>query len=460
MNVRSRIRQLCAAAVCVTAALLTTAVVSSSTLRAQTPPATEQSATPKPPAPGVNASVDSLRAIRGASLRVSLFTYGAGELVWEKFGHDAIGIRDTVTGRDVAYNWGIFDFQSPNFLVNFLTGETNYWMAPYNTADYNQLEYVDQNRSVRVQSLAMTSVEKAALLDFVIWNSQEANKFYRYDYYQDNCATRVRDALNWVLSGRLKAAMDTMQTTYTWRSETERSTAADPLVYPGIELALGRNADNYLTAWQASFMPERLADAAAGIILTSADGQRYNLVSNDSLSFKSTRVPVPIDAPDRTIMATLFGLTIAGVIALLADSRIAALRGLLVFISALWYLVGGVLGTALLIAGTATKHVPYMGSNTTLWQIHPLLLFAALFIPAAFSRREATQSSRILAGLIALFSVFGLLLQVVPGYRQHSGVVLAVMVPIHLVLAFALLRLPVGVPRRRASGTAAMSRAA
>ena len=417
--------------------------------------------TPPPPAPGENAALDSTRAIRGERLQVSLLTYGSTNVVWERFGHDALAIRDTVTGQDYAYNWGMFDFNSPNFKTRFLTGETNYSMAPYPTGPYNQDNYIAENRSIRVQRLALTAVERGALLDFVIWNSQEANKYYRYDYYQDNCATRVRDAIDRVLKGRLKAALDTSKTTLTWRSETERVTASDFLVYPGIELALGRNADNALTPWQASFMPERLADALNTVILKNDAGQRYRLSATDSVIFASTRVPMPIDPPDRLVMAALLGLTLAGIVALLADSRFAVLRGLLVAFATLWYLLGGILGTALLLAGTATKHEPYMGANTTLWQIHPLLLFAALFVPIALYRRQTTQIPRILVSIIALFAMFGLLLQFVPMFSQSSGVVLAVTVPVHIALAVALLRTTaVNPPRRRAAAAAAISRAA
>ncbi|MEO7361618.1 MAG: DUF4105 domain-containing protein [Gemmatimonadaceae bacterium] len=411
--------------------------------------------TPPPPPPGDNAALDSARAIRGERLQISLLTYGPTNLVWERFGHDALAIRDTVTGQDYAYNWGMFDFNSPNFLTRFLTGDTHYSMAPYPTGAYNQDNYVAENRSIRVQRLALTAVERGALLEFVIWNSQEANKYYRYDYYQDNCATRVRDAIDRVLKGRLQAALDTNKTSLTWRSETERVTASDFFVYPGIELALGRNADNALTPWQASFMPERLAHALNTVVLTNEAGQRYRLTATDSVIYASTRVPMPTDPPDRLAMAALLGLTIAGIVALLADSRFALLRGLLVAFATLWYLVGGILGTALLLAGTATKHAPYMGANTTLWQIHPLLLFAALFVPVALYRRETTQIPRILVSIIALFAVFGLLLQFVPMFSQSSGVVLAVTVPVHIALAVALLRTTVvNPPLRRAAAAA------
>ncbi|MBC8088634.1 MAG: DUF4105 domain-containing protein [Phycisphaerae bacterium] len=411
-----------------------------------------QADTVPPPPPGTNAALDSARAVRGQSLKVSLITYGASEIVFERFGHDALAIRDTLTGQDYAYNWGVFAFQQPNFVARFLTGETRYWMQPYPTAAFNQ-GYIADNRSIRVQQLALSAVERAALLEFAVWNSAEANKYYRYDYYQDNCATRVRDALDRVLKGRLKAALDTGSTNLTWRSETERVTASSLPVYAGIELALGRNADKRLTQWQASFMPERLADAIGNTILRTDDGQRYRLASRDSIVFQATRVPMPIDPPERMAMAALIGLTLAGLVALLTDSRFRVLRGLLLVLVATWYVAGGVLGTALLIAGTATKHAPYMGSNTTLWQIHPILLFAALFVPVALARREATNSARALVAVSALFSVFGALLQFVPMFSQRSGLIIAVTLPVHLAIAFAVLRMPVAVARRRAAAT-------
>jgi hypothetical protein len=414
-------------------------------------------ATTQPPPPiGENAVVDSARAVRGQNLVISVITYGATEVLWERFGHDALAVRDTVTGQDYAYNWGMFDFEAPNFTSRFLTGDTRYWMEPYPTDPYNQQGYVARNRTVRVQRLAMTAVERGAVLDYLIWNSTEENKFYRYDYYQDNCATRVRDAIDRVLNGRVKAVLDTGKTSLTWRSETERVTASDPFVYPGIELALGRNADRPLSMWEASFMPERLADALETVILNNAAGNRYKLVASDTVIFQSTRVPMPTDPPNRLAMAALLGLTIAGIVAWLADSRFKVLRGVLFTFAMLWYLVGGVLGTALLMAGTATKHAPYMGTNTTLWQIHPLLLFGALFIPVALYRKQTTQIPRILASIIAMFSVFGALLQLVPMFSQKSGVVLAVMVPVHVALAIAVLRLTVvSPPKRMAPGAVA-----
>lgn len=411
-----------------------------------------------PPPPGANASLDSARAVRGQTLSVSLVTYGPGEDVWERFGHDAIEIRDTVTKRDVVYNWGMFDFNSPDFYVRFLTGDTKYWMVGAYTSDFNA-NYVHDNRSIRVQHLALTPTERAAIADFVDWNSLEENKFYRYDYYRDNCSTRARDAIDRILDGRLKATLDTGTTSHTYRGETERATESDPLVYPGIEMALGRDADKPLSRWGESFIPARFADDLDGLAVRNREGLRYRLVDHDSIVFASTRVPLPIDPPERLSMAALLGLTIAGIIAFLVDSRFKFLRRFLALFVTLWFLVGGVLGTALLLAGTVTKHASYMGHNLTLWQLNPLLLIAAVVVPYGLFKQHASSFARTIAIVVAALSIVGALLQLVPALAQRSGMVILVILPVHIAIAAAMFRMNRDGSRRTA-GAAALSRAA
>ncbi|MEO7521060.1 MAG: DUF4105 domain-containing protein [Gemmatimonas sp.] len=398
----------------------------------------QESDAPLPP--GISASLDSARALRGATLVVSLLTYGPGDAVFERFGHIALGIRDTVTAKDVAYNWGMFDFNQPNFLGRFLTGDTRYWMEGFPTEFFNEV-YARDNRSIRRQTLALTPVERATLLEFVTWNAREANKYYRYDYYQDNCSTRIRDALDWVLRGRLKPELNLPGPGRSWRGETARITASNLPTYAGIEIALGNNADHRLTKWQEAFLPEWLAENFESVVLRGENGRRYRLVESDTVLFAANRVPTPTEPPDRVMMAALLGLTLAGIIAVLADARGRLTRVLLASLVALWYLVGGVLGTLLLLAGTVTWHEPYMGRNTTLLQLHPLLLVASVAVPIALVRHARTRAALGVSAAIAALSLVGVLLQVIPALAQRSGVVLAVTVPVHVALAVAVWRL-------------------
>lgn len=421
---------------------------------AQAPLPDNVAQTPPPPPPGQNATLDSLRAVRGASIEVRLYTYGPGDAVFERFGHIALAVRDTLTGEDLAFNWGMFDFQQPNFYGRFLTGDTRYWMAGYNTEAFNAV-YRAENRRIREQRLALTPMQRGALYDYVAWNAQEANKYYRYDYYNDNCSTRVRDALDWVLNGALQSQWHTAPLERTWRGETARITADNLPVFVGIHLALGRRADAPLTAWQSAFLPEHLADALA---TTRVGNQR--LVTADSVIFAANRAPMPATAPQPVLLAAFIGFGLAALLYLWAGSsdvpdvpitsRAAARteaksatrsssRGLSI-VGVLWYLTGGVLGTALLLAGTVTKHEPYMGSNLSVLLISPLLLLAGVTWPW---REQAGRMGKVARGssaLVAVSAMAGWLGLVVPGLMQGSMVVALVIAPIHVGLALAAWR--------------------
>ncbi|WP_337171105.1 DUF4105 domain-containing protein [Gemmatimonas aurantiaca] len=395
-------------------------------------------ATPPPPPPGASATLDSARATRGESLEFTVYTYGPGDAVFERFGHIALAMRDSVTGEDVAFNWGMFDFNQPNFLGRFLTGDTKYWMAGYRTDQFNAA-YRGEDRTIRRQVLALTPTQRGALYDFLAWNAQEQNKYYRYDYYRDNCSTRVRDALDWVLGGTLKTAFSTTEGHHTWRDETARITASDLPVYAGIEIALGRNADAHLDAWGESFLPERLAHHLASV---SAGGDR--LVRSDSVIFTAQRTPLPDVAPTRLLAAALLGLGFAAVLFLV---RGVAGGTLLSVLGVTWYAVGGVLGTALLLAATVTKHAPYMGSNLSLLALNPLLLVAAACWPWRTNASRVGRAAVALARIIAVFAVLAMVLLHVPMFAQGSMVVMLVVLPVHLMLALIAPAVPSALSR-------------
>ncbi|MDQ8163364.1 MAG: DUF4105 domain-containing protein [Gemmatimonadota bacterium] len=396
--------------------------------------------TPPPPAPGVSASLDSARAERGARLSVAIITYGPGAFVFEKFGHIALALRDSVTGEDIAFNWGMFDFNQPNFLARFLTGDTKYWMAGYRTEDFNRA-YMGENRSIRRQELQLTALQRGAIADYLAWNAVDANKYYRYDYYADNCATRVRDVLDWALTGQLRPPFSETGSGRTWRNETARITADDPLVYPGIQVALGRNADHVLSKWEESFLPERLADHLAALTVRGDDGAPVRLVQRDDVLFTGDRPAMPLQAPARGPMALLLGGVMAGLVLWSAGARERAGRLPATLVAAAWFGIGATLGTALLLAGTVTKHLPYMGANLTVLQLHPLLLVSAVTVTMALWRGTAGRVAVGVSAVVALLSVAGAGLHLVPSLTQQGGVVLAVTVPVHVAFAVAMRRL-------------------
>lgn len=131
----------------------------------------------------------------GDNLRVYLITFGPGDAVWERFGHNAIAVHDDLAGHSVAYNWGMFSFKQPGFVPRLMKGRMLYWTEGFETNWFVSL-YVEDNRSVWAQELNLTPAQRVAMREFVEWNAREENKFYLYDYYRDNCSTRVRDAID------------------------------------------------------------------------------------------------------------------------------------------------------------------------------------------------------------------------------------------------------------------------
>ena len=134
----------------------------------------------------------------GDSVRVFLATMQPGEESYERFGHDAIIILDQSSGDSWAYNYGVFDFNAPNFIGNFIRGKMTYWIdvdPGLPTLDH----YRNDDRSVWLEELNLSPSQRLKLWQKLETNRLPANKFYRYDYYRDNCTTRVA-RLCWTMS--------------------------------------------------------------------------------------------------------------------------------------------------------------------------------------------------------------------------------------------------------------------
>src|SRR5207237_5340321 len=193
--------------------------------------------------------------VSGSDIKVYLMTMGPGDEVYERFGHNALWLHDPTRrpdSVDIAWNWGLFDFDQPGFLRRFIKGDMLYWMAGFD-AQRTLDAFARENRSVWAQELNLTPEQKLALRDFVQWNGRDENKFYHYDYYRANCTTRVRDALDTVLHGQIREATAAKPTGTTYRSHTRILAEGDVPVYTGLELAMGHNIDKPLSAWEEMF---------------------------------------------------------------------------------------------------------------------------------------------------------------------------------------------------------------
>jgi hypothetical protein len=381
-----------------------------------------------------------------SDLTVYLMTFGPGARVWERFGHNAIWIHDPADGTDEAYNYGLFDFAQENFILRFVRGQMWYWMAGF-PADRYVDQYQHDNRSVWVQELELTPSAKAQLQTFLRWNAEPEHRFYHYDYYRDNCSTRVRDAIDRAAGGALLAQTADVPSGATYRFHTQRLTANDPPIFTGLLLALGERVDRPISAWEEMFLPLKLREHVRRVTVAGPNGTRLPLVRSERTVFESTAPPPP-DAPPHWLRWYLAaGIAIGGAAWLLArrarGSAVASVGFAL--LAGGWALLAGLAGLVMAGLWGLTDHV-MAGCNENLLQMNPLAL---LVLPGVVGWRTRGRAAK-LAGravvVVAVLSVLGLALKVLPGLDQVNGPVIALALPAQVGIAAGLRRL---IGRRR-----------
>ena len=379
-------------------------------------------------------------ALQGGEITVTLVTFGLGHEVFERFGHNALLFHDARTMQSVAYHWGLFSFEEPGFLVRFLTGDTKYWMGARDGAALIESER-RAGRPITLQRLNLTPAQALALRDYVQWNALDDNKYYRYDYYRDNCSTRLRDALDRVIGGAIEKKTSGVVTDLTYRSESLRLTDGDKPVQLGIDIALGRPADVPLTEWQSFFIPMRLRDAIRNVQIVGANGSLVPLVAKEEV------VPLPPTPPAVPELASVPGLTLRyaalgfalGALIVLLRILMVSSRGaawVLAVFGSVWSLLGGVIGVILLLAWLATKHV-FWAHNENVLLLSPMALPLVALIPMSLLRGKAERATRMLAAIVSGMGLIALLLALIPG-GEHNGAIVALVLPVHLAFAWAL----------------------
>jgi len=378
---------------------------------------------------------------RGAELSVALVTMGPGKAVWERFGHNALWIRDARTGTGLMYNYGLFSFEQEHFLLRFIEGRPEYWMEGFPGEPYLR-SYIAANRSVWVQELNLTPAQRADLRDFLEWNARPENRFYRYDPYRDNCSTRIRDAIDRVIGGRIHAETDGDRTHGTYRSHSVRLVADSWPTYAGLMLALGEPADRPLSEWEAMFIPLEMRRDLRDVTVPGADGRQVPLVASERTVFESTATYGRESPPRRLPVFLAAGLAIAALIAVpLRWPSHRAARALATVFGSLWAGVAGTLGVVLAALWLFTNHwIAYRNEN--LFYVNPLLLALALTLPlAVFGARGAMRLSVTLARAVVALSLIGFAVQAFPWFHQVNGPIVALTLPPNLALGWAVLRL-------------------
>jgi hypothetical protein len=376
----------------------------------------------------------------GSELTISLITLGQGDQVWERYGHNALWIHDAARGTDRTYNWGVFDASDRRFIVRFVRGRMRYWME---TVDVQRLLdfYRSYDRTITIQRLALTPVQRATIRDFVEWNSREENKYYWYDYFRDNCSTRLRDAVDRGLGGLLRRATESQVTPNTYRSESVRLMEGMPLTQLGIAVGLGPLSDRKLNGWEEMFVPMRMRDRLRQVRVADSVGKLVPLVAEEREVYESRRAPELQQAPPLVKRYTLIGVVAALVIAGAGFLGLIAWRVPFVVVAAIWTLLAGIGGLLLLFLWLGTHHL-FAYRNANLFHLSPFAIALVVVGPLAVYRPRWRATAWWLSAVVVASSLLGFLLKIFPGgLDQDNLFVVGLVLPSHLALAWVLLRL-------------------
>lgn len=215
------------------------------------------------------------------SARTSVLTVGPGQSLNDAFGHNAFRIQDDSLGIDYVFDYGRYDFNAPNFYLKFAQGKLDYLLGLSYYKDFLQ-SYKTQNRTVKQQWLNLSLKQKQQLFDFLKNNYKPENRAYRYDFFYDNCATKIKDVLNLTTQNQI-----VFETPKEFTPKSFRTLIQDELEWNswgslGIDIALGSVIDKTATAEEHMFLPKYIYAFFEQAVFISGEP----LVSHSEVTFQ------------------------------------------------------------------------------------------------------------------------------------------------------------------------------
>lgn len=223
---------------------------------------------------------------------ISVVTIGPyqGEL-YSAFGHCVFRVEDPISHLDIAYSYGEFDFNQPNFYLNYTLGYLYYRVG---TVEYPLLRdyYIHENRYIHEQILNLTPQQREQLNAYLEWNAQPENRDYLYDYFYNNCATRIRDVIKEALTDSIFFDGSYINTQYSIRDLTDLYLRKQPWGDLGIDICLGLPMDKIASPNEYMFLPDYLETGLNHAFFIS-DGARTPLVAKTVNTYEvSSATPV------------------------------------------------------------------------------------------------------------------------------------------------------------------------
>ncbi|WGF92725.1 DUF4105 domain-containing protein [Aequorivita marisscotiae] len=323
---------------------------------------------------------------------ISILTIGPGAELYDKFGHSAFRIQDTLNEVDVVFNYGKFDFDTPNFYTKFAQGKllyelgVNYYQPFYNS-------YVAQNRWIKEQTLNLNYAEKQAVSDFLWNNAKPENKKYKYDFFYDNCATKIRDVVQIVLGDKLEFKEDHIKEELSFRELIQQNLNANTWGSMGIDIALGAVIDRKARPIEYQFLPDYVFAGAENAVIHRNE-ETENLVKETTVLFDND----PSSPENIFLTSPLFILGLLGGLIVFKTYLDYKRNSRSRYLDTAIFTFTGLVGVLLLLLWFATDHTATANNYNLLWAF-PISLFLVFAIS---KKRVSVKLKRYVLLLILL----------------------------------------------------------
>ena len=299
---------------------------------------------------------------------ISVLTCSPGNEAYSVYGHSAIRIKDEFYNYDAVFNYGLFDFNTPNFVYRFAKGETDYLLGAYNFDRFYD-EYVQEKRSIYEQVLNISPLEKQKIYDFLVWNAQPENRVYRYNFFFDNCATRIRDVVVQQVEGEV-VFPEEPENPKTFRQLIKEYHSKLPWLNFGIDLAVSSPADRVATVSEEMFLPDYLMKYFAEATIITDESPKSLVMKTQVIyqapneKYKSMKAIAPV-----VIFSLLF------LVVLIISIKQFRKNKIIHWLDYLVYGITGFMGLVMLWFVIFSEHPAMKPNYNLLWAIPLNLIF-------------------------------------------------------------------------------------
>ena len=350
---------------------------------------------------------------------ISIITAGPGDVLYEAFGHSAIRVKDPTLNLDIIFNYGLFDFNQPNFYVNFVKGRLLYRLGKQSFRRFIT-SYDYQQRWVKDQVLNLSLVDRIKIFEYLNENSLPENAEYLYDPYFNNCATKLRDIAKEILGNKIQFPSSFSNENFTLRQLMNQELPWNTWGSFGINLALGNTLDKEIIADNYMYLPDYV----------------HNAFQNASITENKTTTPLVLEEsqllryPEKQIDIQWYNpFSVFSLLLLL--TIVVTFRDQKRNIRSKWldftlFFVTGVSGIIICFLWFFTDHYTAPNNFNLLWAF--VLNFFVAFI--LLKSRIPSWTSKYL--LFYLFLLFGAIIASFIGLQQFSNAIFPIMAMLFL----------------------------